>query len=62
MSIVRENLMKRPGYTPYCGNMKCQTMPRTYWTGEQFKCSCCDWTSQFPDDFIAEYKAAWSKS
>lgn len=61
MSIVRENIMTRPGYTPYCGNDKCQTMPRTFWTGGQFKCSWCHWQSSFPDDFIAEYKAKWGK-
>lgn len=60
MSIIRENLMTRPGYTPYCGNMdKCTVMPRTNWTGEQFKCGCCGWESKFPADFIAEYKAKW---
>lgn len=59
MSIVRENLMTRAGYSPYCGNEKCPTLPRTRWTGEQFKCSCCGWLSQFPADFIAEYKAKW---
>ena len=58
MSIVRENLMTRPGYTPYCGNGHC-SMPRTNWTGEQFKCPYCGWVSQFPADFIAEYKAKW---
>ena len=58
MSIVRENLMTRPGYTPYCGNGHC-SMPRTNWTGGQFKCPYCGWVSQFPADFIAEYKAKW---
>lgn len=56
MSIVRQNLLSRPGYSPYCGNEKCPTMPRTTWNGEQFQCSC-GWRSQFPADFIAEYKA-----
>lgn len=60
MSIVRENLMSRPGYSPYCGNGNCAgLMPRTTWTGEQFKCGSCGWISQFPADFIAEYKAKW---
>lgn len=59
MSIVRENLMTRPGYSPYCGNGDCwHGMPRTAWDGEQFKC-LCGWRSQFPADFIAEYKAKW---
>jgi len=59
MSIIRDNLMSRPGYSPYCGNMNCATMPRTSWTGSQFRCGRCGWVSQFPDDFIAEYKAKW---
>lgn len=61
MSIVRDNLMNREGYTPYCGDMNCRHhMPRTHWTGQQFKCAC-GWQSSFPDDFIAEYKAKWHK-
>jgi hypothetical protein len=59
VSIVRDNLMTRPGYSPYCGNDKCSTMPRTVWNGEQFKCCSCGWVSTFPADFIAEYKAKW---
>lgn len=61
MSIIRENLMTREGYSPYCGNQQCPTMPRSSWNGEQFKCKCCGWVSQFPADFIAEYKAKWGK-
>jgi len=61
VSIVRENLMTQPGYTPYCGNGNSCSMPRTVWTGKQFKCPHCHWVSAFPDDFIAEYKAKWSK-
>lgn len=63
-SQVRHNLMTRPGYSPYCGNFdKCPTMPRTTWSRhtEQFKCHACGWVSAFPADFIAEYKAHWSK-
>lgn len=59
MSLVRENLMTREGYSPYCGGERCShLMPRTTWDGEQFKCRC-GWRSQFPADFIAEYKAKW---
>lgn len=62
MNIVRANLMTQPGYTPYCGNGKCRGwMPRTVWTGEQFKCGACGWQSQFPADFIEQYKAKWHK-
>jgi hypothetical protein len=59
MSIVRDNLMNRPGYSPYCGNQSCRYgMPRTTWDSEQFKCMC-GWRSNLLDDFIAEYKAKW---
>jgi len=59
MSIVRENLMTREGYRPYCGDMNCRCgMPRTHWSKDQFECAC-GWRSNFPADFIAEYKAKW---
>jgi hypothetical protein len=60
MSIVCENLMTIPGYSPYCGSDRycSHHMPRTTFDGEQFKCKC-GWRSQFPADFIAEYKAKW---
>ena len=63
MSIIRENLMTRPGYSPYCGADRywgycTYHMPRTRFDGEQFVCKC-GWRSQFPADFIAEYKAKW---
>ena len=59
MSIVRDNLMNRPGYSPYCGLLACRFgMPRSSWDGGQFKC-LCGWRSNLPDDFIAEYKAKW---
>lgn len=61
MSIIRENLMNRPDYSPYCGNSKCPQMPRTQWTGKQFKCPCCGWESQFDSEFINEYKRKWQK-
>ena len=58
-SIVRNNLMKRPGYAPYCGGSydKCG-LPRLRWDGEQFACGC-GYRTEFPADFIAEYKARW---
>ena len=58
MSIVRENLMKEKGYSPYCGAM-CKQMPRTHFDGEQFVCPHCGWRSEFPADFIAAYKEKW---
>lgn len=57
MSIVRENMMQRKGYTPYCGNDKCKTIPRTRFNGKQFVCQHCGWKSQFEQDFIAAYVA-----
>jgi hypothetical protein len=57
MSIVRENLLSRPGYTPYCGSENCVLrMPRTFFDGEQFKCRC-GWRSRFEAEFIGQYKA-----
>lgn len=56
MSIVRENLMKRPGYTPYCGAELCVLRwPRTAFDGAQFKCQC-GWRSGFEAEFIEQYK------
>lgn len=59
MSAVRENLMTREGYSPYCGNNKCSDMPRTSFNGEQFVCSCCRWKSEFDKEFIDSYKLKW---
>lgn len=62
MSDVRDNLLSREGYTPYCGSGVCVLrMPRTTFNGHQFACGC-GWHSDFPADFIAEYKAKWSKA
>ncbi len=61
MSIVRENLMNKPGYTPYCGNERCPDMPRTRFDGEQFVCPCCGWRSSFEEEFIDAYKAKWKQ-
>ncbi len=60
-SIVRENLMNREGYAPYCGNPECRlNWPRTHFLGGlgQFKCGC-GWKSEFPANFIADYRAKW---
>ena len=59
MSLIRDNLMTREGYSPYCGNDDCMTCPRTIFNGEQFICPHCGWVSKLPADFIAEYKAKW---
>jgi hypothetical protein len=61
VSIVRRNLMERVNYSPYCGNESCRYMwPRTVWNKGQFEC-LCGWRSEFPAEFIAEYKAKWGK-
>lgn len=57
-TIVRENLMTSFAYMPYCGVPTCRG--RAAFDGEQFKCKC-GWRSEFPADFIARYKAKWSK-
>lgn len=61
MSVVRDNLMTIPNYTPYCGSLHCTTLPRTVWTGEQFKCPHCGWVSRYDEKFINEYKIKWNK-
>lgn len=56
-SIVRENLLTRPGYTPYCGADKCtHRNPRTAFNGYHFVCAC-GWRSQFPKEFTDRYVA-----
>jgi hypothetical protein len=56
-SIVRENLLTRIGYTPYCGADRCpRSWPRTKFNGAQFACGC-GWTSQYEAEFIDRYKA-----
>lgn len=60
MSIVRDNLMERKGYTPYCGASNCVLrMPRTKFNGKQFACDC-GWQSAFEAVFIDEYKKQWN--
>ncbi|WP_159953145.1 hypothetical protein [Rhizobium sp. 18065] len=59
MSIVRDNLMTRKGYTPYCGNEHCRlNMPRTRYISGQFQCGC-GWRSSFEAEFITTYEAKW---
>jgi hypothetical protein len=61
MSIVRENLLTRKGYTPYCGSVSCfLRMPRSYFNGKQFQCGC-GWESSFEAEFIEKYKQAQEK-
>lgn len=58
MSLVRQNLLTRFGYVPYCGRGLC--MARAGFDGEQFKCRC-GWRSEFESEFIEQYKAAQAK-
>lgn len=68
MSIVKNNLLIRPGYSPYCGDDIClprtsfslERWPRTKFNGKQFICPKCNWTSEFPEEFIKEYKSKWN--
>ncbi|AXT40230.1 hypothetical protein D1814_16895 [Alteromonas sp. BL110] len=55
MSLVRENLLSRLNYTPYCGGECCKVMPRTSFNGSQFQCSSCGWVSRFEPEFIETY-------
>ena len=56
MSTVKDNLLTRKKYTPYCGSRNCITMPMTIFNGEQFRCSDCGWTSSFEKEFIDKVK------
>jgi hypothetical protein len=60
-TIVRENLMTRKDYSPYCGKDACSfKWPRTSFdnTKKQFVCGC-GWASEFPEDFIKRYMEKW---
>lgn len=59
-SLIRNNLMRREGYSPYCGfNGKCFfNWPRTVFRNDQFHCKC-GWVSQIDKEFIQEYKEKW---
>ncbi len=63
-TIVRNNLMTREGYAPYCGNNDdcIAGMPRTKWDEsiEQFTCNC-GWISKIDPEFIKRYKERWGK-
>jgi hypothetical protein len=58
MNRMQEALMRKPGYTPYCGADACMVWARTRWNGEQFQCQC-GWISSYAPEFIAQYKARW---
>lgn len=57
-SLVRDNLLTRQHYTPYCAADKCpHRWPRTRFDGKQFVCRC-GWQSNFEPQFIQWYKEA----
>lgn len=60
MNLIRKNLMSIKGYSPYCGNNDCKTVPRTEFNGEQFVCPHCGWVSAFNETFIFKYKKRWN--
>lgn len=56
MSLIRDNLMTREGYSPYCGSPTCKYhWPRTHFIRGQFRCAC-GWASEFDEAFIKQYK------
>lgn len=65
-SVVRNNLMNRPGYAPYCMGVRpgmpdssCATaLVRMRWDGQQFACACGSLTD-FPEEFITLYRERW---
>lgn len=62
VSIVKQNLMSDPGYTPYYGSDRCLFgMPRTKYKNGQFHCMC-GWVSEIDAEFMAEYKKKWNKA
>ena len=57
--LIRNNLLTRKGYSPYCGDDHCcRSTPRTKFNGSQFECPC-GWVSEFPVDFIQQYRRRW---
>jgi hypothetical protein len=59
VSIVRDNLMTRRGYKPYCSGDYCRFYcPRTSFNGKQFVCRC-GWQTSFEPEFIAAYRSKW---
>jgi hypothetical protein len=67
-TIIRNNLMEREGYSPYCGDELCKPRksyrydrwPRTIFNGKQFKCPNCGWISTIDPEFIERYKNKWN--
>lgn len=58
LSIVRQNLLTRPHYRPYCGGERCYlNWPRATFNGTQFTCRC-GWVSRYEPEFIEQFKTA----
>lgn len=55
-SVVRNNLMSKSGYRPYCGNDSCKSMLRTVFYKGQFHCGICLWHSTYEETFIATWQ------
>ena len=63
MSIVRDNLLSRKGYTPYCGAERCHyRWPRTRRNDLTMQYECrCGWKSSFETEFlkrVADFNAS----
>jgi hypothetical protein len=57
MSIVRNNLLTRKHYTPYCGDPHCKgNMPRLQFIKDQFECFSCGYRTKFEPEFIEQFK------
>lgn len=57
LSLVQNNLLTRVGYAPYCGNVRCKTLKRTDFNGDQFTCFSCGWVSKHSIAFLNKYYA-----
>lgn len=55
-TTVRNNLLNDANYKPYCGNFKCNTMPRAEKIGLcVYKCPSCGWVSNLSELFINHF-------
>lgn len=57
MSIVRDNMLSRKGYSGYCGADKCSLhWPRTYFDPKVRQLRCpCGFQTDFEPEFIDKY-------
>jgi len=61
MSIVRQNLMTREGYSPYCAEVRCFRRARFNPDRGQFGCPVHSFETSFEPEFIEEYRKKWGK-